>query len=92
MSTPCELRMSDYIASTGAAIEDIRLLIDGAVQLFSEETETLFLLARTHDQHMAAQSLAAIGCALHLLQKHARDMQLAYAEEFKGQMADVSAS
>lgn len=91
MHTPRELRMSDYIASIGNAIEDIRLLIEGAVYLYSEETEKLFWLARANDEHMAAQSLSAIGGALFLLQKHARDMQAAYADEVKRQMAEASA-
>ena len=90
MSTSTELRMSDYISSTGNAITDMRLLIEGAVYLYSEETEKLFWLARTNGQHMAAQSLAAIGGALYLLQKHALDMQAAYAEELKHLMAEES--
>ena len=91
MSTPTDLETVDYIASTGNAITDMRLLIEGAVYLYTEKADSLFRLALANDQYMAAQIFSTIGEALYLLQDSIRHMQAAYAEELKHLMAEESA-
>ena len=92
MSTSRDLETSDYISSTNNAIADMHLLIEGALCLYSEEIEPLFWLARRNDQYTAAQSLAAIGTALRLLQGHTRDMQKTYETQARRCQAEESSS
>ena len=90
MITQNEIKMADYISSTNNATADMHLLIEGALCLYSEEIEPLFWLARRNDQYTAAQSLAAIGTALRLLQGHTRDMQKAYETQARRCQAEKS--
>ena len=81
-----DLKMDDYLFSTGCAIEGLRVLIEGAVYLYAEETDPLSRLAMAHGEFRAAQILSTIGEALYLLQSHIRDMQATYIEELKRQI------
>ena len=83
---------TDYILSTGCAVDGLRVLVEGAIHLYTEETAPLFRLALSNNQYQAAQTFSAIGEALYLLQNQIRDMQAAYIEEFKRQIEADTAS
>ena len=90
MGSSSDLKTDNYILSTGSAIDGLRVLIEGAIHLYTEETDPIFRLALANDHYQAAQTFSTIGEALYLLQSHIRDMQAAYIEEFQRQMKEDS--
>lgn len=79
MSTPNDMMKDDYITKTGVELADMRILVEGAVYLYNEQTSSLFRLAYQHDAYSRSAILAAIGSALHDLRSHICDLQEAYA-------------
>ena len=87
MSTPDDMEKEDYVIDTGSVFADMRVLVEGAVCLYSEHTSTMFSLSYRHDGGMSATVLNAIGSALYELRGHVCALQAAYAEEVCRQMA-----
>lgn len=91
MPTNPDLKTSDYITSTGIALQGLRLLVEGAVHLCNKETGPLFRPAMTHDHDIPAQSFASVGEALYLLRDRIGTMQQAYIAEIKRQDSGTAA-
>ena len=89
MSTDRELAMTDYIIDTGFALQEMRLLVEGAA-LLAEEASPLLALARAHDQHELAETLSTIDTALSRLRDLVCDLQKSYADEIRQQIAAES--
>lgn len=87
MGTKHELAMADYITETGLALQEMRLVAEGAILLYTNETSDLLVLARSHDQHTLAEAYSTVGCALYSLRDLILRLQTSYIEEIKRQMA-----
>ena len=81
-----KLRPPAFLFDTGVAPQEMRLLVEGAILLYTDETSDLFLLAREHDQYTVAESFSTIGCVLYNLRDLIRDLQNGYIEESKRQI------
>lgn len=90
MSTEHEPPMPDYLFDTGLTFQKMRLIIEGAIMLYTDETSDLFLLARERNQYMLAETYSAIGCALYDLRDIIRDLQKSYIKETIRQIATES--
>lgn len=89
MNTDHDLLMADFISETGLALQEMRLLIEGGIFLYTEESSSLLNLARANGQHHAAEALSTIGSALYTLRDLICDLQNGYIEETKRQMAEA---
>ena len=90
MNADRKLPPPDFLFDTGLALQEMRLLVEGAILLFVDETSDLLLLARAHDRYDLAESYATVGCALYSLRDLIRDLQKGYTEESKRQIAAES--
>ena len=90
MSTVRELPPPDFLFDTGLALQEMRLLIEGAILLYTDETSDLFLLARAHDRYALAESFSTIGSALYNLRDLILKCQNGYIEESKRHMLEDS--
>ena len=90
MSSREEYLLSEFISRTGDALQDMRVLIEGAVTLYTEEASPLFVLANQSGNYLAAQVMSTIGTALYALRNSICDLQQDYAEELKREMAAQS--
>ena len=77
--------MGDYLWNTGNSLSEMRLLIEGAVQLFENDAAPLNRLAMDNDAE-AANAFNTIGTALYSLLVHIRDLQAAHIAEVKRQI------
>ena len=90
MSTDRVLPPPDFLFDTGLVLQEMRLLAEGAILLYTDETSDLFLLARAQDRYALAESYSAIGCALYNLRDLILKLQNGYIEESKRQMVNES--
>ena len=90
MRNDLHLPPSDFLFDTGVTLQEMRLLVEGAILLYTDETSDLFLLAREHDQYAMAESFSTIGCALYNLRDLIHNLQNGYIEETKRQLAAES--
>lgn len=88
MRTKPELPV-DYLFDTGLSLQEMRLLVEGAILIYVDETSDLLFLARSHDQHALAEAYSTVGCALYNLRDLICDLQTGYIEECKRQMAEA---
>ena len=86
MNTERDLLTADYITETGLALQEMRLLVEGAILLYVDETSDLLSLARSHDRYALAESYSTVGCALYSLRELICRLQSGYVEESKRQM------
>ena len=89
MNTKHELAMADFITETGLALQEMRLLIEGGIFLYTEKSSSLLNLARANGQHHTAEAFSTIGSALYTLRDLICDLQTGYIEECKRQMAEA---
>ena len=92
MTPSRELRMADYITQTGLTLQEMRLIIEGALFLYTEEASPLIHLGRTNDQLPAAEALSTISCALYDLRELICGLQKEYMKEVRQQMDELLAS
>ena len=71
----------DYLWITGNAFSEMRLLIEGAVDLYEDDAMPLNRLAIQNDMLIASNAFDTIGTALYGLRQHIRAFQEAYAKE-----------
>ena len=90
MSTDRKLPPHDFLFDTGLALQEMRLLVEGAILLYTDETSDLFPLARAQNRYALAESFSTIGCALYDLRDLIRNLQNGYIEESKRQIANES--
>lgn len=76
----------DYLFDVGLALQEMRLLAEGAILLYTDETSDLLVLARSHDRYTLAEAYSTVGCALYSLRDLILRLHNDYIEESKRQM------
>ena len=71
----------DYLWKSGMAQYEMRLLLEGALALYEDESSTLLRLAIKNERYEAADALDAIGSALWMLRDRVCDLQKAHRAE-----------
>lgn len=77
----------DYLDISGDLLSEMRLLVEGAITLFEDETGYLNRLATDAGQEEARSALNDIGGALYLMRRHIKRLQ---AEHHKAAMQSPS--
>ena len=77
----------EYLWNTGNSLSEMRLLAEGAVQLFENDAAPLNRLALDNGNQTAANAFNTIGTALYRLLVHIREMQAAHIAEVHRQTA-----
>ena len=81
----------DFMCLTSSHFSEMRLLIEGAILIFEEDTGPLFRLARDAEQHEAMSAMNDIGTALYELRQHVKQLQEAHSkEEQRQRMAQIT--
>ena len=70
----------EYLDISGDLLSEMRLLVEGAITLFEDETGCLNRLATDAGQEEARSALNDIGGALYLMRRHIKRLQ---AEHYK---------
>ena len=74
----------DFMWITGHAFSEMRLLVEGALNLYEDDTGILCKLAKEAGEMEAMRSINDIGTALYELKRHIISLQAAhYKEETK---------
>ncbi len=76
----------DYLAYEGEVLADMRLLIEGAMEVFNSDAQPLTRLAIDNNQPEASVALDTIGTALTDLRTHIRALQSEHIQEAVRQM------
>ena len=84
------LSPTDFLFETGLALQEMRLIVEGALLLYTDETSDLFLLARANERFALGESFSTIGCALYNLRDLIRNLQNGYIEACKRQAEEAS--
>lgn len=66
----------DYLDISGDLLSEMRLLVEGAIALFEDETSCLNRLATDAGQEEACSALNDIGGALYLMRRHIKRLQV----------------
>jgi len=77
----------EYLWNTGNSLAEMRLLAEGAVQLYENDAAPLNRLAIDSGNLRAADAFNTIGTALYSLLVHIREMQAAHIAEVHRQTA-----
>ena len=65
----------DFLSTTGDALSDMRVLIEGAIIIFVNDTTPIIRLCTQHQEYEARTAFNDIGSALYNLRGHIRHMQ-----------------
>lgn len=76
----------DYLSYEGEVLANMRLLIEGAANLFENDAQPLCRLAIESNQPEASVALDTIGTALTDLRTHIRTLQSEHLQEVVRQM------
>lgn len=76
----------DYLSYEGEVLADMRLLIEGAMEVFNSDAQPLTRLAIDNNQLEASVALDTIGTALIGLRTHIRALQSEHIQEVVRQM------
>ena len=71
----------DFMTFASDTFSEMRLLAEGAITLFEDETSPLFRLAREANEHAAMTAFNDIGTALYTFRTHVRQLQEAHHKE-----------
>jgi len=72
---------SNYLITSGNALAEMRMRIEGMILLYEEDALVLLDLAAEKRLYHAVGALEAIATALYDLRKQISDLQAAYREE-----------
>ena len=78
----------EYMWDTGNALDEMRLIAEGAVVLFEEDALPLNKLAYDHKELKASNAFSAIGEALYSLRQHIRTLHEAHIKEVLRQLTE----
>ena len=78
----------EYMWDTGNTLDEMRLIVEGAVVLFEEDALPLNKLAHDHKELKAFNAFNAIGEALYSLRQHIRTLHEAHIKEVTRQLTD----
>lgn len=76
----------DFLWELGNLLAVMRLLVEGAVDLFENDAQPLARLAIDHNENEASVALDTIGTALTDLRTHIRTLQSEHIQEVVRQM------
>ena len=76
----------DYLSYEGKVLADMKLLIEGAMEVFNSDAQPLSRLAIDGNQPEASVALDTIGTALTDLRTHIRTLQSEHIQEVIRQM------
>ena len=65
----------DYMDIASELLSEMRLLVEGALSLFEDETPVLMRWARDNNEAEALSALNDIGGALYLMRRHIKRLQ-----------------
>ena len=65
----------DFLSTTGDALSDMHVLIEGAIIIFENDTTPIIRLCTQHQEYEARTAFNDIGGALYNLRGHIRHMQ-----------------
>ena len=75
----------DFLSITGDALSDMRVLVEGAITIFENDTGPLNRLATLHKEYEARMALNDVGAALYTLRRHITRLQTAVHDESERQ-------
>lgn len=76
----------DFLWIAGNAFSEMRLMVEGAITIFEDDTSDLLRLARDTEQYEALNAINDIGTALYEFRRHVKLLQGAHRkEEFRQQ-------
>ena len=65
----------DYMDIAIELLSEMRLLVEGAINLYEDDTAPLMRLARDHDEAEALSALNDLGAALYIMRRHIKRLQ-----------------
>ena len=71
----------DFLCLVGDHFSEMRLLVEGAIKLFEEDTCCLIRLARDAEENEGLTALNDIGTALYEFRLHVKVLQEAHSKE-----------
>ena len=71
----------DFMCLTSSHFSEMRLLIEGAIKLFEDDTCCLLRLAQEAEEHEGWAALNDIGTALYEFRRHVKVLQDAHSKE-----------
>ena len=71
----------DFLCLTGDHFSEMRLLVEGAIKVFEDDTCCLIRLARDAEEHDALTAINDIGTALYEFRRHVKLLQEAHSKE-----------
>jgi len=78
----------EFLWNMGDALDHMRLISEGAVVLFEEDTSPITKLARDNGELIAGTAFNTIGEALYSLRTLIRDLQEAHTKEVDRQLKE----
>ena len=78
----------DFLWNMGDALDHMRMISEGAVVLFEEDTSPLTKLARDNGELVAGTAFNTIGEALYSLRTLIRELQEAHGKEVARQLSE----
>ena len=66
---------TNYLDLSGDLLSEMRLLVEGAITLFVDDTTALMRLARDNNEPEALSALNDIGSALYIMRRHIKRLQ-----------------
>ena len=65
----------DYLDIAIELLSEMRLQVEGAINLYEDDTAPLMRLARDHDEPGALSALNDLGAALYIMRRHIKRLQ-----------------
>jgi len=78
----------EFMWAMGGALDTMRLIAEGAVVLFEEDTSPIIKLARDNDELVAGTAFNTIGEALYSLRTLIRELQEEHTKEVERQLSE----
>ena len=78
----------EFMWNMGGALDTMRLIAEGAVVLFEEDTSPITKLARDNGELIAGTAFNTIGEALYSLRTLIRELQEAHGKEVERQLSE----
>ena len=83
-----ETMKGEFMWNMGGTLDTMRLIAEGAVVLFEEDTSPITKLARDNGELVAGTAFNTIGEALYSLQTLIRELQEAHGNEVARQLSE----
>ena len=65
----------DFLSTTGDALSNMRVLIEGAIIIFENDTTPIIRLCTQHQEYEARTAFNDIGSALYLLLEQVKELE-----------------